>query len=101
MAVLTAQFKVGVPHVEAPEWLLEKMLTMRLHLDDMTEENGPLKVLPGSHHSGKAMISGKRGPASAAVSTGTGTGWLEAFRPGLGITLLLVGAVLDDQLAFL
>ncbi len=41
--------KIGVPHVEAPEWLLEMMLTLRLHLDDMTEENGPLKVLPGSH----------------------------------------------------
>ena len=42
-------FKVGVPHVDAPDWLLENMLTLRLHLDDMTEENGPLKVLPGSH----------------------------------------------------
>ena len=26
------------------------MLTLRIHLDDMTEENGPLHVLPGSHH---------------------------------------------------
>jgi ectoine hydroxylase-related dioxygenase (phytanoyl-CoA dioxygenase family) len=42
-------FKVGVPHVDAPQWLLENMLTLRLHLDDMTDENGPLKVLPGSH----------------------------------------------------
>jgi ectoine hydroxylase-related dioxygenase (phytanoyl-CoA dioxygenase family) len=41
--------KIGVPHVEAPEWLLERMLTLRLHLDDMMEENGPLKVLPASH----------------------------------------------------
>jgi hypothetical protein len=41
--------KAGVPHVEGPEWLLEKMLTLRLHLDDMTDENGPLKVIPGSH----------------------------------------------------
>jgi hypothetical protein len=47
-------FKAGVPHVEAPEWLLENMMTLRLHLDDMTEENGPLKVLPGSHRSGTA-----------------------------------------------
>jgi hypothetical protein len=42
-------FKVGVPHVDAPDWLLENMLTLRLHLDDMTEENGPLQVVPGSH----------------------------------------------------
>lgn len=42
-------FKAGVPHVEGPEWLLEQMLTLRLHLDDMTDDNGPLKVIPGSH----------------------------------------------------
>src|SRR5262249_46939672 len=41
--------KVGVPHVEAPRWLLQQMLTLRLHLDDMTDENGPLRVVPGSH----------------------------------------------------
>ena len=41
--------KAGVPHVEAPEWLLESMLTLRIHLDPMTAENGPLLVMPGSH----------------------------------------------------
>jgi hypothetical protein len=41
--------KHGVPHVEAPGWLLKKMLTARLHLDEVTEENGPLRVIPGSH----------------------------------------------------
>lgn len=54
--------KAGVPHVEAPQWLLEKMLTLRLHLDDMTDANGPLKVLPGSHRSGKANTSSDRAP---------------------------------------
>jgi hypothetical protein len=53
-------FKVGVPHVEAPEWLLENMLTLRLHLDDMTDENGPLKVMPGSHR----HASGNRRPVT-------------------------------------
>ncbi len=42
-------FKAGVPHVEAPESRLENMLTLRIHLDPMTEENGPLSVIPGSH----------------------------------------------------
>jgi hypothetical protein len=46
--------KYGVPHVEAPAWLLERMLTARLHLDEVTDENGPLRVLPGSHRRGKA-----------------------------------------------
>jgi len=41
--------KAGVPHVEAPRSLLEKMLTIRIHLDAMTETNGPLYVVPGSH----------------------------------------------------
>lgn len=41
--------KAGVPHVEAPAWLLNEMLTLRVHLDPMTTENGPLWVIPGSH----------------------------------------------------
>jgi hypothetical protein len=53
-ALPSAQFrnrttKGGVPHVEAPDELLREMLTLRIHLDDVTEENGPLQVLPGSH----------------------------------------------------
>ncbi len=50
-------FKVGVPHVEAPEWLLERMLTVRIHLDDMTETNGPLKLIPGSHRGSEEQAS--------------------------------------------
>lgn len=42
-------FKAGVAHVEAPASLLANMLTLRIHLDPMTEENGPLSVIPGSH----------------------------------------------------
>jgi hypothetical protein len=41
--------KAGVPHVEAPDEVLQQMLTLRIHLDDVTDENGPLHVLPGSH----------------------------------------------------
>lgn len=43
--------KAGVPHVEAPQELLAQMLTLRIHLDDVTQENGPLQVLPGTHRS--------------------------------------------------
>ena len=39
----------GIPQVKAPKSLLEKMLTVRVHLDDMDEDNGALKVIPGSH----------------------------------------------------
>ena len=41
--------KARIPHVEAPVWLLERMLTLRIHVDAMTERNGPLRVLPGTH----------------------------------------------------
>jgi hypothetical protein len=41
--------KAGVPHLEAPESLLARMLTVRIHLDAMTDDNGPLRVVPGSH----------------------------------------------------
>jgi Phytanoyl-CoA dioxygenase (PhyH) len=45
--------KAGVPHVQPPASVLENMMTVRLHLDDCGEENGPLQVLPGSHTAGK------------------------------------------------
>lgn len=41
--------KAGVPHVIAPQAVLDRMLTVRVHLDDMTPDNGPLRVIPGSH----------------------------------------------------
>lgn len=49
--------KAGVPHVEASREVLETMLTLRLHLDDMTDENGPLQVVPGSHRLGKVPVA--------------------------------------------
>ncbi|MGE3807882.1 MAG: phytanoyl-CoA dioxygenase family protein [Gemmataceae bacterium] len=48
--------KAGVPHVEAPVELLEQMLTLRIHLDDVTAANGPMIVLPGSHTTGKQLV---------------------------------------------
>jgi Phytanoyl-CoA dioxygenase (PhyH) len=41
--------KSGVVHVQPPIALLERMLAVRLHLDDCGEANGPLRLLPGSH----------------------------------------------------
>lgn len=62
--------KVGVPHVEAPTALLENMLTVRIHLDPMTEENGPLKVLPGSHRTGKKLHLDQGRPHTLQVERG-------------------------------
>ncbi|HZT43745.1 MAG TPA: phytanoyl-CoA dioxygenase family protein [Chthonomonadaceae bacterium] len=45
--------KAGVAHAQAPASLLERMLTVRLHLDRCDRTNGPLRVLPGTHRYGK------------------------------------------------
>jgi hypothetical protein len=62
--------KAGVPHVDAPADVLETMLTARIHLDDVTEENGPLKVIPGSHRSGKALLLETAPPRSILARRG-------------------------------
>jgi hypothetical protein len=62
--------KAGVPHVEAPRQLLESMLTVRIHLDDVTHENGPLQVVPGSHRSGKEMELGNTQPETILAKRG-------------------------------
>lgn len=45
--------KGGIPHVEAPAHVLANMLAVRVHLDDTGPDNGPLRVIPGSHRHGK------------------------------------------------
>jgi ectoine hydroxylase-related dioxygenase (phytanoyl-CoA dioxygenase family) len=44
--------KEGVICAHAPVSALEHVLAIRVHLDDSTEENGSLKVLPGTHSMG-------------------------------------------------
>lgn len=62
--------KAGVPHVIAPVELLETMLTIRLHLDDVTEENGPLRVIPGSQRTGKEIVADNCEPATIFARRG-------------------------------
>lgn len=44
--------KRGIPHAQPPAALLSRMMTMRLHLDDCGPDNGPLRVVAGSHAHG-------------------------------------------------
>jgi ectoine hydroxylase-related dioxygenase (phytanoyl-CoA dioxygenase family) len=44
--------KAGVLYAHAPSRVLERVVALRIHLDDSTAGNGPLRVLPGTHLSG-------------------------------------------------
>ncbi len=41
--------KDGVNYAHAPATALSQVLALRVHLDDSTDENGPLRVLPDTH----------------------------------------------------
>ena len=45
--------KAGVPHVQPPTEILEHMLSVRLHLDPCTADNGPVRVISGTHRLGR------------------------------------------------
>jgi ectoine hydroxylase-related dioxygenase (phytanoyl-CoA dioxygenase family) len=45
--------KAGAVHVQPPPEILERMLALRIHLDDSTTENGPLRCVPGTHVRGR------------------------------------------------
>jgi ectoine hydroxylase-related dioxygenase (phytanoyl-CoA dioxygenase family) len=49
--------KAEIQHVQPPIEILEKMLTLRFHLDDANETNGALKVIPKSHKGGRLSAS--------------------------------------------
>jgi ectoine hydroxylase-related dioxygenase (phytanoyl-CoA dioxygenase family) len=44
--------KAGVLYAHAPASALSRVLALRIHLDASTGENGPLRVIPGSHLAG-------------------------------------------------
>lgn len=39
-------------YAHAPSWALSRVVALRIHLDASTKENGPLRVIPGSHLNG-------------------------------------------------
>jgi ectoine hydroxylase-related dioxygenase (phytanoyl-CoA dioxygenase family) len=44
--------KAGILYAHAPASALGRIVALRLHLDDTTRDNGPLRVIPGSHTHG-------------------------------------------------
>lgn len=50
--------KSGLLHVAPPVDLLERMITIRIHLDPVPAGNAPLLIAPGSHRLGRVPESG-------------------------------------------
>ena len=69
--------KAGVPHVIATDDLLRQMLTLRIHLDEVTDENGPLRVIPRSHITSDSDGIGVDG----AITVHAAPGDVLAMRP--------------------
>ncbi len=75
--------KAGVTHVQAPPAVLARMLCVRVHLDPCGPDNGPLRLLPGSHESGVLRPPQvETWVAGHAAETGVAeAGSILAFRP--------------------
>jgi ectoine hydroxylase-related dioxygenase (phytanoyl-CoA dioxygenase family) len=75
--------KAGVMHVQPPIQVLERMLALRIHLDDSGEGNGALRVLPGSHRHGQ--VAGQSVRAALLrypeVTCSVSRGGILAMRP--------------------
>jgi ectoine hydroxylase-related dioxygenase (phytanoyl-CoA dioxygenase family) len=72
-----------VLYAHAPTWALEAVVALRVHLDDSTAANGPLRVLPGTHRLGvlsDAQIE-QAVKVSAAVDCVAPAGGVVAMRP--------------------
>jgi ectoine hydroxylase-related dioxygenase (phytanoyl-CoA dioxygenase family) len=75
--------KGGVLHAIAPAAALRQVIALRVHLDDSTARNGPLRVLPGTHIHGvlvHARIQALAG-ATPGVECLCDTGGVVALRP--------------------
>jgi ectoine hydroxylase-related dioxygenase (phytanoyl-CoA dioxygenase family) len=44
--------KAGATYAHAPAWALSRVIALRVHLDASDADNGPLRVIPGSHLAG-------------------------------------------------
>ena len=75
--------KAGVLYAHAPAWALERVVAIRVSLDDSTISNGPLRVLPDTHCSG--VLSDKQielaARQTAPVECVTPSGGVVAMRP--------------------
>jgi ectoine hydroxylase-related dioxygenase (phytanoyl-CoA dioxygenase family) len=80
-------FKAGVAHVQPPTEILQQMLTLRFHLDPCGNDNGPLRVIGGTH---RCILD--QSEVESAVATGAQTVWVTASGGLLVMRPLLLHA---------
>lgn len=75
--------KAGVWHVQPPASVLERMLSVRIHLDDCSERNGALRVIPGTHQFGRltAVQIAERQRMSGSITCVVDRGGVVLMRP--------------------
>ncbi|MCX6317444.1 MAG: phytanoyl-CoA dioxygenase family protein [Bacteroidetes bacterium] len=71
--------KQGQYAVQPPTVLLEDNFTIRIHLDDTTEENGALQVIPGSHRIG--VIRPEQADLTGKISCPVARGGIMIMKP--------------------
>jgi len=75
--------KAGIHYAHAPAWALSRIVALRVYIDDSTTQNGPLRVLPGSHTAG--VLTDSEVFAWAAANTAmdclVGCGGVMAMHP--------------------
>lgn len=88
--------KAGVLYAHAPAWALERVVALRVHLDDSTSTNGPLRVLPDTHRGGVLPDEEVERLAFqiAPVDCTTAAGGVIAMRP---LTIHASSKSIDDQ----
>lgn len=75
--------KEGALFVHAPIALLEQLVAVRLHLDDCGPDDGPLRVVPGSHRFGRLEATDEQRlrEATREVVCDAARGAVLAMRP--------------------
>ena len=75
--------KEGIIYAHAPAAALEQVLALRVHPDDSTDKNGPLRMLPGTHTMGVLSdaaierLAGEISPVDCLIPAGV----VVAMRP--------------------
>jgi len=88
--------KAGITYAHAPAAALQKIIALRVHLDDSTSTNGPLRVLPDTHTFGVLSddrlleLAGRIRPVNCVAASGG----VVAMRP---LTVHASSKVTGDQ----